>query len=62
MAKFIIYKDAAREYRWRFKADNGSIIADSAEGYASKQSARDGIDFVKSYANRAPVEDTTPSW
>jgi hypothetical protein len=62
MAKFVIYKDASTNYRWRFKANNGNIIADSAEGYVSKQGARDGIDFVKSYANRAPVEDTTPSW
>lgn len=62
MAKFVIYKDTARQYRWRFKAANGNIIADSAEGYIGKESARNGIDFVKTNAKSAPVEDTTPSW
>lgn len=62
MAKFVIYKDRSEQYRWRFKDNNGNIIADSAEGYTSKQSAKDGINFVKTNANRAPVEDTTPSW
>ncbi len=31
--QFEIYSDVAGEYRWRLKADNGEIIADSAEGY-----------------------------
>ena len=62
MAKFVIYKDRSDQYRWRFKANNGNIIADSAEGYVSKQSAKDGINFVKTNASRAIAEDTTPSW
>lgn len=62
MAKFVIYKDRSEQYRWRFKSANGNIIADSAEGYTSKESAKNGIDFVKVNAKNAPVEDTTPSW
>lgn len=56
--KFFIYKDSSSNYRWRLKAANGDIVADSAEGYSSKQSCQNGIDLVKSAWN-APVEDTT---
>lgn len=33
MYTFEIYKDAKKEWRWRLKASNGKIIADSAESY-----------------------------
>jgi len=59
MAKFVIYKDRLGEYRWRLKSAKGQIIADSGEGYTSKQSAFDGIAFVKKYAPGASVEDQT---
>ncbi|HXM51505.1 MAG TPA: DUF1508 domain-containing protein [Pyrinomonadaceae bacterium] len=52
--KFYIYVDSAREWRWHLKAANGRIVADSGEGYTSKQSCLDGIDLVKSAFN-APV-------
>jgi uncharacterized protein YegP (UPF0339 family) len=45
--KFHIYKDAHGEWRWRLKSANGRIIADSSEGYSSKQSCKDGIELVK---------------
>jgi uncharacterized protein YegP (UPF0339 family) len=31
-----IYKDAKGEFRWRLRARNGRIIADSAEGYKQR--------------------------
>lgn len=31
-----VYEDAAGEYRWRRKAENGEIVSDSAEGYADR--------------------------
>jgi uncharacterized protein len=31
-----IYRDAAGEYRWRVRASNGQIVADSAEGYVNR--------------------------
>ena len=34
--KVIVYEDEAREFRWKLVADNGEIIADSAEGYRHK--------------------------
>ena len=54
--KFQIYQDRKGEYRWRLRARNGEIIADSNEGYSSKASCKHGIDLVKEQAASAPVE------
>ncbi|MEK7106510.1 MAG: DUF1508 domain-containing protein [Patescibacteria group bacterium] len=54
-AKFEIYKDRSGEYRWHLNAGNGKIIADSAEGYTSEQSAVSGINLVKSLAPGAKI-------
>ena len=61
MSKFQIYKDRKGEYRWRLRARNGEIIADSNEGYSSKASCKHGIDLVKQQAANAEVEDQTES-
>lgn len=53
---FEVYRDSAGEWRWRLLATNGNIIADSGEGYSSKQGARRGIDSVKRTAPEAVVE------
>jgi len=34
--KFHVYQDLKGEWRWRLVADNGRIMADSAEGYVSE--------------------------
>ncbi|WP_049972282.1 HVO_2922 family protein [Haladaptatus cibarius] len=52
---FELYQDAADEWRWRLVASNGNIIADSGEGYASKQGAQRGIRSVKASAPDAQV-------
>lgn len=57
-ATFELYEDTAGEYRWRLRHDNGNVIADSGEGYSSKQKARLGIDSVKLNAPEATVEET----
>jgi amphi-Trp domain-containing protein len=49
-ATFEVYEDSAEQYRWRLRHDNGNIIADSGEGYASKQKAEQGLESVKSNA------------
>ncbi|MFB6271145.1 MAG: YegP family protein [Halobacterium sp.] len=53
---FEVYEDAAGEWRWRFVAANGRIVADSGEGYASKSGVRDALDAVKKNAYDADVE------
>ncbi len=59
MAKFQLYKDTKKEYRWRLKADNGKIIADSGEGYDSKSNCQNGIQLVKELSPKASIEDLT---
>lgn len=56
-ATFELYKDRAGEYRWRLRHENGNIIADSGQGYASKSGAENGIESVKENAPSAPVEE-----
>lgn len=54
--KFHVYKVRRGEYRWRLIA-NGKILADSAEGYTTKQSCKDGIELVKGTTNAPVVDD-----
>lgn len=52
---FEIYKDSQREWRWRLRASNNYIIADSSEGYNNKQDCIHAIDLVKSTNASTPV-------
>lgn len=38
-----MYQDAKDEWRWRIRSGNGSIIADSGEGYKNKGDALHGL-------------------
>jgi len=58
-ATFDLYEDNAEEYRWRLVHDNGNIIADSSEGYSSKQKAEQGLESVRKNAPGAHVVDTS---
>ncbi|TKX75968.1 DUF1508 domain-containing protein [Halorubrum sp. GN11_10-6_MGM] len=57
-AVFELFRDKADEYRWRLRHDNGNVIADSGQGYASKQKAKQGLESVKSNAPGAAIEET----
>jgi len=46
-AKLEIYRDAKREWRWRLRASNGRIVADSGEGYRRKASLLGGIECAR---------------
>nr|WP_313695370.1 HVO_2922 family protein [Halobaculum sp. XH14] len=54
-ATFELYEDSAGQWRWRLVHDNGRIIADSGEGYASKQKATEGLESVRENATGADV-------
>ena len=56
-ATFERYEDSADEWRWRLVHDNGNIIADSGEGYASKQKVTQGLESVRSNAQGGHVVD-----
>jgi len=57
-ATFELYEDRASEWRWRLVHDNGNVIADPGQGYASKQKAKQGLGSVKKNVMGAPVEET----
>jgi len=45
--KLEIYRDGRREWRWRLKASNGRIVADSGEGYRRRASMLRGIECAR---------------
>ena len=47
MTKFLIFKDAKGEYRWRLVAPNGRTIAVPGEGYETMQGLKNDIRLVK---------------
>ena len=57
MAKFVVYKDKIGEWRWRFIANNGKIIADSGEGYKNKSECYDGINILREQIHSAKIEE-----
>jgi len=57
--QFEMYKDTAGEYRWRLRAPNGKIIADSGEGYEQKSGCKNGIASVKENVTKAIIQDLT---
>ncbi|MEV6655436.1 YegP family protein [Nocardia fluminea] len=56
--KFELFDDAAGKFRWRLKAGNGEIIAQS-QAYESKESAKKGIASVQTNAAGATLVDLT---
>lgn len=43
---FEVYRDRERKFRWRFWAPNNRIMADSGQGYTTKQSCTDAINEI----------------
>lgn len=54
---FEIYEDSAGEWRWRLKAGNGLIVADSAEGYATNDNARRAAMRARRIAREGAIRD-----
>ncbi|WP_239685591.1 YegP family protein [Halolamina pelagica] len=52
---FETYEDAADEHRWRLRASNGQLVADSGEGYSRKSGVDDAVERVRAYAPEADV-------
>jgi uncharacterized protein YegP (UPF0339 family) len=60
-ATFEVYEDAGGKYRWRLRHDNGNIIADSGQGYASQSSRDEGVERVRGYAQSADYLKLDPA-
>ncbi|WP_128478315.1 HVO_2922 family protein [Halorussus pelagicus] len=54
-ATFELYEDKSGKWRWRLVHENRNVVADSGQGYASKQKAKQGIESVKANAADANV-------
>lgn len=60
-AHFEIYSDKStpdREFRWRFRAANGEVVADG-EGYTTKANCRHAIEVLQREAPGADIQDLT---
>ena len=57
-ATFELFEGSDAKRRWRLVHDNGNIIADGGQGYASKRNALGGLRSVKANAPGAVVEET----
>ena len=58
--KFQVYKDNAGKFRFHLYARNGEIIADSSEGYETKDACFNGINVV-GQSDNAEIKDLTES-
>ncbi len=56
-----IYEDSAGKWRWRLVVKNGNCIADSGQGYSSKQGATQAFGRVAEYAVEADMLKYTPA-
>lgn len=45
------YQDKRREYRWRLKAPNGNVIAESGEGYSTLAGLDNALHIFSSQVN-----------
>ena len=57
MANFEIYRDADNEFRWRFQANNGRIMAESGEGYNNQANCQHAILLIKQQMANATISD-----
>jgi uncharacterized protein YegP (UPF0339 family) len=53
--RFEIYVDRAGEYRWRLRRADGEIVADSGQGYRTREQCEADLAWVRTHAASAPV-------
>lgn len=56
--RFELYRDAAGGWRWRLRAQNGNVVADSAESYVRRADCEHGINLVRGSAEATVVDMT----
>ncbi|WP_123619987.1 HVO_2922 family protein [Halorubrum sp. CSM-61] len=60
-ATFELFEDAGGEWRWRLRHDNGNVIGDSGEGYASKSNAKRALGRVREHVAAADYLRVDPT-
>jgi uncharacterized protein len=61
MAKFEIYEDAQASFHWRFRANNGEVLAESVEVYHNRANCEHSILLLKQQSASAAVADVAPA-
>ncbi len=54
---FEFYEDKSEQWRWRLKSKNGNIIADSGQGYATRESCLNGIMIIQCVDSKTEVHE-----
>ena len=44
--QFELYTDSAGEWRWRFRAHSGAILAEGCEGHATRKGCEDEVKII----------------
>jgi len=57
--RFELYRDSAGEWRWRLRARNGEVVAESGEGYKRREDCEHGINLVRQSTEAKIVDMTT---
>jgi uncharacterized protein YegP (UPF0339 family) len=52
---YYIYKDTAGQWRWRFTAKNGKIIASSSESYHNLSDCEHAAQLIKNQSVDSPI-------
>lgn len=55
VAYFYIYKDTAKQWRWRFVATNGKTIAVSSEAYHNLVDCEHSVKLLQTEGSTSPV-------
>lgn len=57
LARFEVFEDERKEWRWRLRHRNGDIIASSGEGYTQKHNAMNGLRSVIKNSPAAEIQE-----
>jgi uncharacterized protein YegP (UPF0339 family) len=57
--KIVVYQDLRGEWRWRFVAENGRVMADGAEGYDEKRGVDKALDTICGALRTGDVDRVT---
>jgi uncharacterized protein YegP (UPF0339 family) len=55
--EFTIYRDAGGGFRWRLRAGNNKIVADSGESYVDRRGARRAAERVRQAIGGAEITE-----
>ncbi|QKY16738.1 DUF1508 domain-containing protein [Halorubrum sp. CBA1229] len=61
VATFELFEDAGGKWRWRLRHDNGNVIGDSGQGYASKSNAERALARVREHVAAADYLRVDPT-